>query len=257
MKSVPGQNTFSACVFGAAMDTEISDTNSVDHWKRVWDSGTYTFHSDAVHPKLIKYLDMCVDGREHLRMFVPLCGKSVDMKYLYDKGHHIVGVDCSSIAIEEFFSEQNITFSCQEMTAIKGRRYQNEDGRIVLYCCDFFSFTDVVHGQFDFIWDRAAMYALKPRDRSKYVCTVNNLMGTGCVGLIETLDFVQIKSDSPYTINDEEIRELYSQCKVELIETFNLFDIRPEFKCISFYPDVVDGKMWLVKDQKNASSSIS
>ena len=41
-------------------------------------------------------------------VFVPLCGKSLDLEWLRDRGHAVSGVEISAIAVEAFFMEQGI-----------------------------------------------------------------------------------------------------------------------------------------------------
>ena len=39
---------------------------------------------DEVHNFLVKYIDKLTDGKAKTRVFVPLCGKSLDMLWLAD-----------------------------------------------------------------------------------------------------------------------------------------------------------------------------
>ena len=41
-------------------------------------------------------------------MFVPLCGKSLDLEWLRDRGHAVMGVELSAVALESFCMEQGI-----------------------------------------------------------------------------------------------------------------------------------------------------
>lgn len=38
-------------------------------------------------------------------VLVPLCGKSVDLRYLYDLGHTVIGIEAIEAAAEQFFLE--------------------------------------------------------------------------------------------------------------------------------------------------------
>lgn len=48
-------------------------------------------------------------------MLVPLCGKSRDMLWLNGLGHPIDGFELSALAIEQFFSENQLTDTLSEL----------------------------------------------------------------------------------------------------------------------------------------------
>ena len=43
-------------------------------------------------------------------MFVPLCGKSLDLAWLCEQGMSVVGIDLSPLAVQNFFEENHIPF---------------------------------------------------------------------------------------------------------------------------------------------------
>ena len=45
-----------------------------------------------------------------ISFLVPLCGKSIDLVYLYEQGFQVIGCECSELACEQFFSENKIPF---------------------------------------------------------------------------------------------------------------------------------------------------
>ncbi len=75
-----------------------------DFWHERWRTGQTGFHQQSVHPFLERWwprLGVPPDAR----VYVPLCGKSLDMAWLAKRGHAIVGSELSRVAIEEFFAE--------------------------------------------------------------------------------------------------------------------------------------------------------
>ncbi|KAK7495851.1 hypothetical protein BaRGS_00012841 [Batillaria attramentaria] len=138
-----------------------------DDWIKEWNDGNITFHKTYIHPLLEKYLDKMMNGRENMKIFFPLCGKALDMKWLADKGHTVVGVEAAQKAIEEFFTEQGLNYTTEDAPACNGKLFQSEDKRLRLYCCDFYGFSQDVEGQFGGIWDRAALEAINRQDRRK------------------------------------------------------------------------------------------
>ncbi|XP_021339884.1 thiopurine S-methyltransferase-like [Mizuhopecten yessoensis] len=139
----------------------------VDEWQKRWTVKQIGFHQDTVHPLLEKHVDKLLNKCENIDIFMPLCGKSLDIKWLSDKGHTVVGVECASLALEEFFEEQNVEYTKEPVEQVKGSLYKSKDGKINLYCCDIYEFNKDVAGQFDAIWDRASMVAINRDDREK------------------------------------------------------------------------------------------
>ena len=48
-------------------------------------------HMSDAHPDMLKFQDQFL--RDNCRVYLPLCGKSVDLKHLADKGHEVVGCE--------------------------------------------------------------------------------------------------------------------------------------------------------------------
>ncbi|MEK9887683.1 MAG: thiopurine S-methyltransferase, partial [Gammaproteobacteria bacterium] len=76
-------------------------------WLERWRKGTTGWHRSDINPQLIENINQLAEARTQ-KIFVPLCGASLDMKYLIDQGFHVVGVELSSLAIDRFFIENKI-----------------------------------------------------------------------------------------------------------------------------------------------------
>src|SRR5690606_7289998 len=75
-----------------------------DFWRQRWRDNKIGFHQERVLPLLEKHwpsLGLATGSR----VFVPLCGKSLDMAWLAARGHRVLGVELSPIAVEQFFDE--------------------------------------------------------------------------------------------------------------------------------------------------------
>ena len=55
-----------------------------------------------------------VTGGSEGTVLVPLCGKSLDMIWLAQQGHRVIGVELSDVAVESFFSENGLEAQWQE-----------------------------------------------------------------------------------------------------------------------------------------------
>ena len=77
-------------------------------WHDRWKNDQIDFHNEEVNERLTRHWPtLGID--EGAKVFVPLCGKSLDMRWLRQQGHPVLGVDLSPIAIHAFFSEAGIT----------------------------------------------------------------------------------------------------------------------------------------------------
>lgn len=71
-------------------------------WIQRWKEGKIGWHRQQPNSKLIEFID-CLELQQGDCVFVPLCGKSVDMLYLLDQGYQVLGVELSELAAEQFF----------------------------------------------------------------------------------------------------------------------------------------------------------
>ena len=114
-----------------------------------------------VDPILKKNINELTGRRSHLRIFVPLCGKTPDMLWLAEQGHAITGVEASPRYIKAFFRDSKLEYtvkSRQITTDKKADVYKAKGKDITLYHCDIFDYSlEESGGQFDAIWDQSAM----------------------------------------------------------------------------------------------------
>ena len=146
---------------------EISNEKAGDpnFWINYYETDTVTWQAPVVSPWLHKYMKEFL-GTSPKTVFVPLCGKSLDMKLLLEAGHHVVGADCSGIACADFFTENSIPDYVSETVAHShGKRivrHRSKTLPIELYEGDIFDLTPEIVGSIDAVLDRAALVALPP-----------------------------------------------------------------------------------------------
>ena len=113
-----------------------------------------------VDPILMKNIEQLTAGRDNLRIFVPMCGKTRDMLWLADQGHAITGAEINARYIKAFFRDAELEYKlCSEQITPtkKANVYEAKDKEITLYQCDIFDYSVEVSGQFDAIWDQSAL----------------------------------------------------------------------------------------------------
>ena len=175
-----------------------------DFWHERWQQGRIGFHQDRPLPLLCKHwptLDLALDTR----VFVPLCGKSLDMAWLAERGHRILGVELSELAVQQFFEERGLGPDVHDTRY--GRHYVA--GPYEIIAGDAFKLDAEVLAGCTAIYDRAALIALPPHLRQRYTANVWHHLPPGCTGLLVTLEYPQHEKDGPpFSVEEPEVRQL-------------------------------------------------
>ncbi|KAM8966240.1 thiopurine S-methyltransferase-like [Pelodytes ibericus] len=215
---------------------------SVNDWMARWEKRIIGFHEANVHVLLAEFVDDMVNNRKQIRILFPLCGKAVDMKWLADMGHTIVGIDVSEIAIKEFFAENNIPYVEEDVPGISGAKvFKSTSGNISLYCCSIFNINDSIVGKFDGIWDRGAMVAINPCDRQRYVSLIISLMAKDCHYLLVTVEFEpKLHAGSPFYVPDEDLETMLgSLCSYKCLKTIDALSDNQRQWGLVFYQEKI------------------
>lgn len=180
------------------------------NWLRMWRNDQTDFHQQAVNPLLVRFWgSLALD--QPSRIFVPLCGKSLDLLWLSEQGHEVVGVELSPVAVKAFFDESGLTPHV--------RRRKNytvwEHGRLKILCGDFFALTSNDLGPIDVVYDRAALTALPEQVRKQYVAHMRDIVPVDCsIFLLTIEDGCQEEETSLLSVSceavDDEIETLYA-----------------------------------------------
>jgi thiopurine S-methyltransferase len=177
-----------------------------DFWHERWRSGKIGFHQNAVAPALQKYWSR-LNLPRGCAVFVPLCGKSLDMLWLRDHVHSVVGIELSDVALESFCVENGIL--ARRADADGFHEYQAASLRLL--CGDFFGLTLPTLGSVQAIYDRAALVAWSPELRIRYVEHLNQLTPQGCQTLLITIEYPETEiAGPPFSVDAECVNRLYS-----------------------------------------------
>jgi thiopurine S-methyltransferase len=175
-------------------------------WKKTWENGEINFHRDRPHPQLVEHFQHLKPGK----VMVPLCGKSLDLLWLKNQGHEVVGIELSSIACEAFFRENELAFETSERSDFTVYRAE----RITLWCGDFFKSTAEAWNGVTNLYDRAALVALPPELRQRYVQHVLSLWKREPLsqGLVVALEYPEGAIEGPpFSVSESELRTHYGQ----------------------------------------------
>ena len=156
---------------------------SNQRWKAKWKADDIAFHQHEIHPHLIRFwpqLELPVGAT----VLVPLCGKSLDLGWLHQQGHRVIGVELSHIAIAAYFAERGLQPQRQRL----GRFQRYWAGTLELWCGDLFDLRREDLGEVAAVYDCAALTALPAASRGHYVRQLSSLLGVGGQMLLLTTE---------------------------------------------------------------------
>lgn len=177
----------------------------INFWNERWEQNEIGFHQSTVSPHLVNYWPSMVS--DQAKVFVPLCGKSLDLLWLMKQGHQVAGAECSDLAVDSFFNENKLQY---EKSADKSFSiYKNP--QITIYQGDYFDLDINTLGDVGYVFDRAALIALPGEMRQRYSAHMIQLLNTGTQLLLITLAYEQhLMQGPPFSVNEEEVNALFS-----------------------------------------------
>lgn len=186
-----------------------------EFWHQKWQKNEIGFHLNQPHPLLVKYMG-CLNISPNSRIFIPLCGKSLDIHWLLTQGYHVVGIDLSPIAIHDLISTLGLSFT--EMQS--GNLSHFHHPQIDLFVGDFFELTIEQLGQIDAIYDRAALVALPEQMRSQYIQHLIHIGGHASQLLISFEYDQSIMAGPPFAISTQQLQDYYSsEYDIQLLDS--------------------------------------
>lgn len=190
-------------------------------WHARWESQKIGFHQEYFNSLLRLHWDALRPSLSE-QVFVPLCGKSLDMLWLRERGHAVLGVELSQLACKAFFAEQAV--EPEQVQQPNGQRWF-KDG-ICLHCGDFFALTKEDLSECSLVYDRAALIALPAEMRQRYVAQLIEQLPSGARILLIALEF-KGEEGPPFSVSETEVKRLFGAAfKVELLAREELTDER-------------------------------
>jgi thiopurine S-methyltransferase len=186
------------------------------YWRARWRDGQIGFHQGRPNEHLVAHAEVLAGAR---RVLVPLSGKSVDLAWLARTGapraeRSVVGVELVEEAVRAFFDEQGIS----AQRTVDGPFVRYEAGPIEIFAGDFFELGRGELGTFDGCFDRAALVALPPSMRARYVAHVRTLLEPGARILLVSLLHDADPNEPPFAVDEAEIRTLYAGAEIRLLD---------------------------------------
>jgi thiopurine S-methyltransferase len=178
-----------------------------DFWLERWEREEIGFHEGEVNTYLLQFWkEMKLEPAA--MVFVPLCGKSLDLKWLREQGHPVLGVELSNVAVQAFFAENGYI----PVHSMQGKFQHCEANGICILCGDFFDLSrkdlEAVSG----VYDRASMIALPPDMRKRYVEHLVSILPAGVKILLIAIDYSQEEmAGPPFALSSDEVQKLYGK----------------------------------------------
>ena len=207
---------------------------SDSHWISLWEQDRTPWQQAEPDKRLQSHIHRLTKGQSSISIFVPFCGKSLDLVWLARQGHSVVGVEISPIGVRQLFEENNLPYSSTEgdkFTVFEA----TEDIKLKVFVGSMFDLTPDMTGLCDAVWDCRAMVAVNVADRETYIRVIRSILKPEGVILITRLeydprehsgppfnltkDIVQASLGDGYSIED---LESLGMKETEIMKRFNL-----------------------------------
>jgi thiopurine S-methyltransferase len=176
-----------------------------DFWHERWAANRIGFHQSETNPWLLRYWP-ALGLESGARVFVPLCGKSLDMLWLLEQGYRVVGIEISRIAVAAFFEENGLMPEVRQERRFS--RWRCDE--LELLCGDIFGVQKADLGPVAGVFDRAALIAWPPAMRPHYAAHLTALLDPGTRCLLITLGYHQLEMNGPpFSVTADEIMRLF------------------------------------------------
>ena len=183
-------------------------------WIEKWNNNEINFHQSQANPFLVQHFAK-LSLTKGKRIFLPLCGKTLDAAWLLHQDYRVVGSELVEMAIKQLFEELKVKPKITRRRDLKLYSANNLD----IFVGDFFQLQKEELGTVDAVYDRAALVALPEVMRSLYTTHLTEITNKAPQLLIVFEYDQKIMKGPPFSINDEEVLKHYQNSyKLKLLE---------------------------------------
>jgi thiopurine S-methyltransferase len=175
-----------------------------DFWHRKWANNEIGFHEGAVNPLLVKHFS-ALGLEPGDRVFLPLCGKTLDIHWLLSNGYRVVGAELSQLAVEQLFDELRV----EPVVSACGPTQRYSAPNLDVFVGDIFDVSRELLGPVDAIYDRAALVALPEAMRGRYAAHLMEITARAPQLLICFEYDQSLMAGPPFSLADEEVARHY------------------------------------------------
>ncbi|MCL4165876.1 UNVERIFIED_CONTAM: hypothetical protein GTU68_010752 [Idotea baltica] len=173
-------------------------------WHQKWENNQTAFHRTAVNALLTDHLAyLALEAGD--TVFIPLCGKTLDIDWLLTQGFKVKGIELYEPAVEALFAALALT---PEVTELKDLKCYRADD-ITIYVGDIFRLTKSILGVVDAVYDRAAIVALPDTMRQDYTKQVLAITEQASQLLINYVYDQSKLMGPPFSVSNDELKSHY------------------------------------------------
>lgn len=175
-------------------------------WEERWRENRIGFHEPEANALLTDHW-AAMAVAPGAPVFVPLCGKSLDLDWLRDRGFAVTGVEFNRMAVAEVFDRLGLAPQVSRQGALECF----EAPGLRLFVGDAFALTAEMLGPVAAIYDRAALVALPPETRPRYARHLVQVTGAA-PQLLVTMNYDQSQTDGPpFSVPVDEVARHYAE----------------------------------------------
>lgn len=183
-----------------------------DFWHARWASNQIGFHEPQANSNLTAHFDALAVSAG-ARVFVPLCGKTLDIDWLLARGCRVAGVELSTLAVAQLFER----FDAQPVVTTVGSLQCHSISGLDVFVGDLFALTPAQLGPIDAVYDRAALIALPEEMRWRYGAQMSRLVNAA-PQLVVTLEYDQkVAEGPPFSVSAEALRVHFAPRQPKLL----------------------------------------
>lgn len=177
-----------------------------EFWHKLWESNNIGFHNKEVNKLFLKNF-IQLDINKKSRVFIPLCGKTVDIKWLLDNSYSVVGAELNENAIIELFNYLKLEPTIKTVGSLTLYSATNID----IYVGDIFELDKSILGNVDIIYDRGAIVALPFEMRERYTSFLVSIT-ENTPQLVICYEYNQNLMDGPpFSVKESQLKDYYSE----------------------------------------------
>jgi thiopurine S-methyltransferase len=199
-----------------------------EFWLERWQSGSTHWHEGRENRMLARFVDrLGLDDRPGA-VFLPLCGKAHDMAWLAERGYQVIGIDISEIAAKEFFEGIGVT----PRVTREGELWRYSASGITFFVGDVFALGSGQLADVTAVFDRGALVALTPAQRSRYVDHLSRVLPGSVTTLLVVVEYDDsVMSGPPFSVTEDEVQALYeARTEIDLLMRRDILEEEPRFR---------------------------
>ena len=174
-------------------------------WHNRWQTNQTGWHERDVNPLLTTHFPS-LNLAPGSRVFVPLCGKSLDLGWLLSRGYAVAGAELSELAVTQLFAELGMESVISDIGKL--RLFRGE--KIDIFAGDLFDLSREILGSVDAAYDRAALVALPEAMRVRYTAHLKTITALA-PQLIIGYEYDQtVVAGPPFSVTSEELHRHYN-----------------------------------------------